>query len=300
MDYLFPSSIPLKRVNWDAKNSYEYVQNYKLLQAAFSKNRVQKYIDVDKLIRGKYQDNLEFCQWLKAFHDQQQMHGSMRDDYDPVAAREKGKGGKKVKTTLGKATTSARKSSRRTTPTSTPTERSTVTQTRKASSSNNRPPSATRTSRTQKENTSFAMNKNSATTTNSRSKEADKETLKKNKELTSRNAELELTISEIEKERDFYFEKLRDVEVLLQVHQEKNPPSPNAPSETKESESLIQNVFKVLYATTEEKVTVSDDGELISENQLDKSASNMDISLAMEKVNNVDDEIMNEAEQDVY
>jgi len=62
MDYLFPGSIPMHRVDWGAKASHEYVKNYKLLQAAFTKNNIQKHIDVDKLIRAKYQDNLEFCQ----------------------------------------------------------------------------------------------------------------------------------------------------------------------------------------------------------------------------------------------
>lgn len=75
---------PVLDANWEAKTDYEYVQNYKLLQVAFTKNRVQKHIDVDKLIRGKYQDNLEFCQWLKAFYDQQGV--GPRDGYDPVAS----------------------------------------------------------------------------------------------------------------------------------------------------------------------------------------------------------------------
>jgi len=70
MEYVFPNSIIMSRVNWAAKASHEYIANYKLLQGAFTKANIQKYIDVDKLIRGKYQDNLEFCQWLKAFFDQ--------------------------------------------------------------------------------------------------------------------------------------------------------------------------------------------------------------------------------------
>jgi hypothetical protein len=79
----------MSRVNWEAKSEYEYVQNYKLLQVAFKKHNIQRYVDVPKLIRAKYQDNLEFCRWLKAFFDQS---GSHREDYDPIAARAKGKG----------------------------------------------------------------------------------------------------------------------------------------------------------------------------------------------------------------
>jgi RP/EB family microtubule-associated protein len=66
-DYIFPGSIPMQRVNWEAQTDYEFFQNYKLLRAAFNKHNVRRHIDVDRLVRAKYQDNLEFCQWLKAF-----------------------------------------------------------------------------------------------------------------------------------------------------------------------------------------------------------------------------------------
>lgn len=90
-EYIFPKSIQVSRIDWSCKASFEYVANYKLLQAAFTKNRVRRHVDVDRLIRGKYQDNLEFCQWLKAWHDQQIPN---REGYDPAAVRAKGKGGK--------------------------------------------------------------------------------------------------------------------------------------------------------------------------------------------------------------
>lgn len=99
-EYIFPNSIPMSRVNWAAKSSHEYVANYKLLQSAFSKNKIQKYVDVDKLIRGKYQDNLEFCQWLKAFFDMTCSVGK-REGYDAATVRAKGKGGKLVERSKG-------------------------------------------------------------------------------------------------------------------------------------------------------------------------------------------------------
>ena len=89
IDSLFPGSVPMSRVNWDAKSEYEYVNNYKLLQGSFGKLKIDKPVDVNKLIRAKYQDNLEFMQWLKAYYE---MHQPV-DGYDAVAQRQKGKGG---------------------------------------------------------------------------------------------------------------------------------------------------------------------------------------------------------------
>ncbi|KAF4668755.1 Integrator complex subunit 11 [Perkinsus chesapeaki] len=87
IDSAFPGRVPLKKVNWLAKVDYEYVHNYKILQRAFDQCNIAKHIDVDKLCKGKFQDNLEFLQWMKAFHD-----GAVATDvalsYDPVGRRQ--------------------------------------------------------------------------------------------------------------------------------------------------------------------------------------------------------------------
>ena len=51
----------MNKVKWDAKFDYQYMENYKVLNAAFKKAGIQKVPDVDKLIKARYQDNLEFC-----------------------------------------------------------------------------------------------------------------------------------------------------------------------------------------------------------------------------------------------
>lgn len=101
----------MQRVNWGAKSDYEYVQvclyvvcalslvfvnlsllttqslpfqNYKLLQVAFTKNRVARHIDVDKLIRGKYQGEpktqnwQKYCNFLKKTRKSQQCRSFCR------------------------------------------------------------------------------------------------------------------------------------------------------------------------------------------------------------------------------
>eukprot|EP00923_Selenidium_pygospionis_P032041 GHVN01056673.1.p1 GENE.GHVN01056673.1~~GHVN01056673.1.p1 ORF type:complete len:225 (-),score=20.83 GHVN01056673.1:295-969(-) len=88
VDAIYPGKVPMSKVNWAAKHEYEFVKNYKLLQQVFDKCEVKKFIDVDKLVKGKYQDNLEFLQWMKAFYDRQ----CFRDVYSAVARRMLGLG----------------------------------------------------------------------------------------------------------------------------------------------------------------------------------------------------------------
>jgi len=65
MDALYPGKIPLTKVNFNAKFEYEYLKNFNLLQEMFTKVGIDKRIDVNTLIKGKFQDNLEFLQWMK-------------------------------------------------------------------------------------------------------------------------------------------------------------------------------------------------------------------------------------------
>lgn len=66
-DIMHPGQVSMSKVNWGANKDFEFVANYKVLQTAFTKLRVDRHIDVDRLIKGKYQDNLEFMQWFKRF-----------------------------------------------------------------------------------------------------------------------------------------------------------------------------------------------------------------------------------------
>ncbi|XP_020797879.1 microtubule-associated protein RP/EB family member 1-like isoform X2 [Drosophila serrata] len=84
MDMMFPNSVSLKKVKFAATLENEYLQNFKLLQAAFFKVSINKVIPVEKLIKGRFQDNFEFVQWFKKFFDANYKGG----EYDAVAARE--------------------------------------------------------------------------------------------------------------------------------------------------------------------------------------------------------------------
>ncbi len=54
-----------------------------LFQASFKKMNVDKIVPVDRLVKGRFQDNFEFIQWFKKFFDAN-YNGQ---HYDPVASR---------------------------------------------------------------------------------------------------------------------------------------------------------------------------------------------------------------------
>lgn len=62
-------------------------------------------------------------------------------------------------------------------------------------------------------------------------------------------AEMKQDFEGLEKERDFYFEKLRDVEILLQEMEDKGQGS-----------ELSNAIFKILYATAEGFEPVNEEG----------------------------------------
>jgi RP/EB family microtubule-associated protein len=271
MDYMFPGSIPMKRVNWAAKSDFQFIENYKILQASFSKSNVQKQVDVDRLIRAKYQDNLEFCQWLKAFFEH--AAPASREDYDPLSRRQMGKGGKSLDDLFlprGMKRNGAR-------PSMSVRNGGSVTSTSRGRTSS-RPSTAgsvrTSTLRTGPITTSTSSRQSIMPKRSIDS--ADAELLKKNTELKRKNAEIELTLDNIERERDFYFDKLRGIEVMLQVHEENG--------EESDPEALIQRIYKVLYAKLEDDIVVTDEGELL-ENEDDEGLND-------ESVITMDDDLM--------
>jgi RP/EB family microtubule-associated protein len=259
------------------RSDFEFVGNYKLLQVAFNKHRVQRHVDVDKLIRAKYQDNLEFCQWLKAFHDQS---GATRDNYDPLEARARGKGGKKYNEMLEKAggahgsrptpnkgprtPITAASLPRKPKPAAPPVRPAAPAARPVPRVANARPtttapkPKPTRpgptTARTGPGAKPRAPLKESASN-KADAAIADATLMKKNAEMSTKVVDLETSVRELEKERDFYFTKLRNVELMLQVQQDKG-------WDGCDLHGVVDSIFKVLYATAENDVAVGENGEV--------------------------------------
>jgi len=83
MDMLFPGAVNLKKVKFNTKLEHEYINNFKVLQNSFKSVNVDKIIPVDKLVKGRFQDNFEFIQWFKKFFDAN--YGGQ--EYDALAMR---------------------------------------------------------------------------------------------------------------------------------------------------------------------------------------------------------------------
>mmetsp|Transcript_1223 Transcript_1223/g.1874 ORF Transcript_1223/g.1874 Transcript_1223/m.1874 type:complete len:379 (+) Transcript_1223:57-1193(+) len=270
IEYVFPGSIPMHRVDWEARSDFEFIQNYKLLQAAFTKHRIQRHVDVDKLIRAKYQDNLEFMQWLKAFFDQAAPR--FREGYDPVATRAKGKGGKaanqifsKNSSQFGSKLLPTDRSSSATARVAKAASKENVVNLLNSTAANIRSNavSSAASSRIAPASSSPKRRKDVASPSSSFNTEqiiADAKLLKRNEELASKNLELDSALGNAEKERDFYFDKLRRIEKAL----EKAGDSP-----TRDHPLWIKRISNILYDQEdndeEETAATSDDAPAFQE-----------------------------------
>ncbi|NXC27270.1 MARE3 protein, partial [Campylorhamphus procurvoides] len=194
MDMLFPGCVHLRKVKFQAKLEHEYIHNFKVLQAAFKKMGVDKIIAVERLVKGKFQDNFEFIQWFKKFFDAN-YDGK---EYNPLLARQ----GQDVapppnpgdhiynksKKPIGTADPGAQPAGRG----DLPGGRRVPWGCGRAEGSGHFP--------------------------------------------LPQLMDLKLTVDGLEKERDFYFSKLRDIELICQEHENENSP-------------IISGIVSVLYAT---------------------------------------------------
>ncbi|XP_041950771.1 microtubule-associated protein RP/EB family member 3b isoform X2 [Alosa alosa] len=194
MDMLFPGCVLLKKVKFQARLEHEFIHNFKVLQAAFKRMNVDKIIPVEKLVKGRFQDNFEFVQWFKKLFDAN-YDGK---EYDPQLARQ----GMEV-------SPSPNPGPQRTSPTV--------------------PKCAPVPQRAVTSTPSSGMRRHMPLSRNGGS---DAEVLELNQQLM----DLKLTVDGLEKERDFYFGKLRDIELICQEHENDNNP-------------VLSKIMNVLYAT---------------------------------------------------
>ncbi|XP_055533359.1 microtubule-associated protein RP/EB family member 1-like [Wyeomyia smithii] len=83
MDILFPGCVPLRRIKYCTNIDHDFIHNLKIFQNALVAMKVEKSVPIDRLVKGRFQDNFEFLQWFKKFFDAN-YDGK---EYDPQAAR---------------------------------------------------------------------------------------------------------------------------------------------------------------------------------------------------------------------
>lgn len=224
IDAVHPGTVAMHKVNFEAKSEYEMIQNYKVLQDAFNKLKIEKHIEVTKLVKGRPLDNLEFMQWLKRYCDSIN-GGFINQNYNPVERRENCKGGKEINkkscpaaaatSFAAKGTPKGSSVGPRRVEVSAP---STATAIHGRTSLKSFPiPNAT------------AMPKAPLALAIPMVPASEVEG------LAEQVTELKLSVDSLEKERDFYFAKLRDIEILCQSPQIENFP-------------VVMAVQKILYA----------------------------------------------------
>nr|XP_029732951.1 microtubule-associated protein RP/EB family member 1-like isoform X4 [Aedes albopictus] len=227
MDMLFPGSVPMKRIKFRTNLEHEYIQNFKILQAAFKKMNVDKIIPIDKLIKGRFQDNFEFLQWFKKFFDAN-YDGR---EYDAYLARDNlpmGMGGAGAPKGNGVAVATASVPRRAPLVSSTSRDKiKPITPSRPMTQTVSRPAGGL-----------------GSTANASKSSSQNSVTNQQVEELTTQVMDMRLHLEGLEKERDFYFSKLRDIEILCQEDEQNETPN-----------ALIQRILNILYATE-----VSSDG----------------------------------------
>ncbi|ESQ31674.1 hypothetical protein EUTSA_v10004754mg [Eutrema salsugineum] len=199
LDMTFPGVVPMHKVNFDAKNEYEMIQNYKVMQEVFTKLKITKPLEVNRLVKGRPLDNLEFLQWLKRFCDSIN-GGIMNENYNPVERRSRGGKEKSVKGS-SKISKSLQTNNMHHPPVT----------------ASNKPPGPK-----QAKSHATGGGSNSSAEVQALSKEL---------------AELKVSVDLLEKERDFYFSKLRDIEILCQA------------PELDDDLPIVVAVKKILYAT---------------------------------------------------
>ncbi|KAF8920348.1 calponin homology domain-containing protein [Mucidula mucida] len=187
--------LPMQRVKMMAKHEYEFIANFKVLQTVFKTKKIDKPIPVEKLVKCKMQDNLEFLQWIKRFWDSNYGGGA----YDAVARR---KGA--------------------------PAD----------------PPATVAPLSAGKANLGVGAGRAGGRTPISGHRSASTQPNEAVQLLQTQVKDLSAHLEGLEKERDFYFEKLRDIEILVQTQMEV------LEGEGKDDVTL-RDIQKILYSTEE-------------------------------------------------
>jgi len=211
MDMLFPNVISLKKVKFRTQLEHEYITNFKLVQGAFKKVGCDKEIPIGRLVKARFQDNFEFLQWFKKFFDSN-YDGHV---YNALEARGNiplGSGGPAPGSHLGSSSSSFGGGNSAAARATKPAVKAAPKTTSSPASSVSRIGGVTR-------------NGTGGTA--------------KVQELETKLSQMTLSAESLERERDFYYAKLRNIEIICQSMEDEEKPE------------FLQKINEILYATEE-------------------------------------------------
>ena len=236
MDAIYPGKVAINKVNFDAKTQPESVANFKVLQNVFDKEQITKYIDVTKLLNGKFQDNLEFLQWLKSYFDK----NYSGQEYNAVERREQARQQYKKGHKFAGSSAALK-----------PSNSGGAAATRPAATSVTKAPAGgagaggavSRVAAKPAAAAGTGMRSASGSTVKRASPPVSARggqgSTAEVAELTAQLRELTTAMEGLEKERGFYFGKLREIEILLQ----------DDSTQQSSTEQVKQSVLDILYKT---------------------------------------------------
>jgi microtubule-associated protein, RP/EB family len=241
MDAAHLNIVPIHKVNFQANKEHEYVQNYKVLQTIFDKLKIPKNIEVEKLCKARPLDNLEFLQWMKRYFDV--TVGEATEGYDPNQRRMNSKGGGLFSSSS--SSSASYMNSNNNTSNTNSSQLVAKKPTTKRNNNNNQTTHHTNFSTNDDGNiasTSSLETMTATVTTTTTKVMTNKKKGGENNNNTNASgmredlASLRLEVEKAEREREFYFEKLQDIEFMCQRPEFEN-------------EVLAKCIEKILYFT---------------------------------------------------
>ncbi|XP_039256858.2 microtubule-associated protein RP/EB family member 1-like isoform X1 [Styela clava] len=236
MHMLFSNNINIKKVKWNSKLEHEYIANFKILQECFKKVRVDQNVPVEKLVKGRFQDNFEFVQWFKKFFDANYREECA--DYDAINMRS----GAGLGIADSKKGAAARPMGhvKKSVATVKPMLKRAPTTPKEEDKENSQRAGSPR-STARMANTTAPARRAPTSSASTQELNVMREELE---EARSESTALQTTVEALEKERDFYFAKLRDIELICQDVEGEDGAGLNI-------KELCEKVTEILYATEE-------------------------------------------------
>lgn len=250
MDSIY-GGVPLSKVKFGANLSeYDARSNMKVLQAAFNRNNISKSIEVERLIKCRLQDNLELLQWFKRHWAE---NADVNGTYDASARRQSGSG-------IARSRSASRQASRAAVSPSTSYGHE-IAATRTSSSGSVRQnvltvpkrrvvlaASAIGAENGEKpgERRPFTSGAETATKLAETARELD--------QIRDELADARVLTESLETERNFYFNKLRDIEILTQNIQDQYDKDDKDDSDARRVQALtvlevVTQIQEILYLT---------------------------------------------------